>query len=303
MRLVPVFAALMALAALPASAQSTSHTISRDGLARVSPHAWMIKGFPNIGIVVGAKATLVVDTGMGPRNGAIVAQIAQSLSPKANKLYLTTTHYHAEHAAGDVGFPAGTVIVRPKVQQAELESEGQKLIDFFSQRSAEDKALLADARIMPATITFDSDYRLDLGGVTVRLLWFGPAHTKGDELILVEPDSVLFSGDVVQNKAGPYFYCADCTPRSWLAVLDHAVPLNPKIVVPDHSDMGDAALIAQERAFMADLQSRSLALKAQGKSADEAGKILADEFAAKYTGWSGMARIPQAVQKVYADAP
>jgi len=303
MRLVPVFVTLMALAALPAASQPASHMISREGLTRVSPHSWMAKGFPNIGIVVGNKATLVIDTGMGPKNGAIVADIARSLSPKANKLYLTTTHYHAEHAAGDAGFPSGTIIVRPKVQQAELEAEGQKLIDFFSQRSAEDKALLADARIMPATTTFDSDYRLDLGGVTVRLLWFGAAHTKGDELILVEPDSVLFSGDVVQNKTGPYFYCADCTPRSWLAVLDRALPLNPKIVVPDHSDVGDASLIAQERAFMADLQSRSLALKAQGKSADEAGKIVADEFATKYAGWSGMGRIPQAVQKAYADAP
>lgn len=301
--LLLAFAAALCGLALPASAQPASHLLSRDGLSRVSAHAWMIKGFPNIGIVVGTRATLVIDTGMGPKNGAVVSAIARSLSPAANRLYLTTTHYHAEHAAGDVGFPPGTIVIRPRVQQAELEAEGQKLIDFFSARSAEDKALLEGARIMPAGRLFDDETRLDLGGVSVRLVWFGPAHTKGDELILVEPDSVLFSGDVVQNKAGPYFYCADCTPKSWLAVLDRVATLNPKIVVPDHSDVGDAALIAQERAFMADLQARSLALKTQGKTADEAGKILAEEFAAKYAGWTNMARIPQAVQKVYDGAP
>ena len=303
---VVLCAALIALPvfSIPVWAQPSSHTLSRDTLTQISPHTWEIKGFPNIGIVVGTKATLVVDTGMGPKNGAIVSQIATSLSPKSNKLYLTTTHYHAEHAAGDVGFPAGTVVIRPRVQQAELEAEGQKLIDFFSQRSPEDKALLEGSQIRPANVIYENDYQLDLGGgVNVRLALFGPAHTKGDELILVEPDGVLFSGDVVQNKTGPYFYCADCTPKSWLAVLDKVAQMNARIVVPDHSDTGDASLITQERAFMADLQARSLALKAQGKTADEAGKIVADEFAVKYAGWNGMGRIAQGVQKAYMDAP
>ena len=295
---------LMALVlgvALPASAQPGSRLLSRDNLSQVSAHAWTIKGSPNIGIVVGSRATLVIDDGMGTRNGAIVSAIAQSLSPKTNKLYLTTTHYHAEHATGDGGFPPGTVLLRPRVQQAELEAEGQKLIDLFSSRSEEDRALLADYHYLKPDILFDSDYRLDLGGVSVRLAWFGAAHTKGDMLILVEPDSVLFSGDVVQNKTGPYFYCAECTPKGWLGVLDQVAALNPRIVVPDHSPPGDTSLIAQERAFMADLQSRAMALKAQGKSAEEAGKIMTGEFQAKYAGWTGMGRIGQAVEKAYSD--
>jgi glyoxylase-like metal-dependent hydrolase (beta-lactamase superfamily II) len=304
------FATLAALPvfSIPVWAQPGSHTLSRDTLTQIAPHSWEIKGFPNIGIVVGTTGTLVIDTGMGPKNGAIVSQIAMSLSPqnknKPNKLYLTTTHYHAEHAAGDVGFPAGTVVIRPRVQQAELEAEGQKLIDFFSQRSPEDKALLEGSQISPANVIYENDYQLDLGGgVHVRLALFGAAHTKGDELILAEPDGVLFSGDVVQNKTGPYFYCADCTPKSWLAVLDKVAQMKVKIVVPDHSDVGDASLITQERAFMADLQARSLALKAQGRTADEAGKIVADEFAVKYAGWSGIGRIAQGVQKAYMDTP
>jgi glyoxylase-like metal-dependent hydrolase (beta-lactamase superfamily II) len=300
------FAWILALSSfvLPAFAQQpgSSHLLSRDNLSRVSAHTWMIKGFPNVGIVVGNRATLVIDTGMGPKNGEVVSAIARSLSPAGQKLYLTTTHYHAEHASGDVGFPARTTVIRPRVQQAELEAEGQKLIDFFSGRSEEDKALLQGTSIKSADILFYDDYRLDLGGVSVRLAWFGAAHTKGDELILVEPDSVLFSGDVVQNKTGPYFYCADCTPRSWLAVLDRVATWHPKLVVPDHSDIGDGALIEQERALMADIQSQALALKAQGKSADAAGQLLAAEFQAKYQGWSGMGRIVQAVQKVYSDS-
>ena len=286
---------------LPAWAQPGNRLLSRDNLSQVSAHAWTIKGSPNIGIVVGERATLVIDNGLGTKNGRIVSDIAMSLSPKTNKLYLTTTHYHAEHATGDGGFPPETILVRPRVQQAELEAEGQKLIDLFSSRSEEDRALLADYRYLKPTILFDSDYQLDLGGVSVRLTWFGPAHTKGDTLIMVEPDSVLFSGDVVQNKTGPYFYCTECTPKSWLAVMDKLAGLNPKIVVPDHTPPGDTSLIAQERALMADIQSRAMALKAEGKSAEEAGKIMTGEFQKKYAGWTGMGRIGPAVEKAYAD--
>ena len=60
---------------------------------------------------------------------------------------------------------------------------------------------------------------IDLGGVTARLLWFGGAHTKGDELTFVEPDRTLISGDVVQNKTMPNIFGDGGTPASWLAVF------------------------------------------------------------------------------------
>jgi glyoxylase-like metal-dependent hydrolase (beta-lactamase superfamily II) len=299
----PHIAVLLLCAVGPASAQApASHVLSPDNLSKVSDHVWMIKGFPNIGIIVGARATLVVDTGMGSKNGAIVSAAALRLSPKGQKLYLTTTHYHPEHASGDGGFPPGTQVIRPRAQQQELEAEGQKVMDLFRGRSAEDKALLADARIRTAEILFDKDYRLDLGGgVVARLYWFGAAHTAGDELIMVDPDSVLFSGDVVQNKTGPYFFCDACTPRSWIAVVDKVAPLKPNLVVPDHSDVGSGALIGAEREMLSFVQSRAMALKKDGKPADEAAKTIAQEFAAKYQGWASTARIGDAVTRAYSD--
>lgn len=286
-------------AVLPAPAQPGGHLLSASGLTRVSDHVWIIQGFPTIGIVVGDTGTLVVDDGLGTRNGQVIAAVARQLSTRGQKLYLTTTHYHAEHATGDGGFPASVTLLRPRVQQAELEAEGQKLIDVFAGRSAEDRDLLQGLAYHKPDILFDTDYRLDLGGVTVRLAWFGAAHTRGDMLTLVEPDSVLFSGDVVQNKAGPYLYCAACTVKSWLAVLDKVAALQPRIIVPDHSPMGDGGLIAQEREMLAFVQGRTLALKAQGKSADEAGRMLAAEFPARYPGWTNLTHLAEAAGRIY----
>jgi len=106
---------------------------------------------------------------------------------------------------------------------------------------------------------------------------------------------------VVQNRAGPYFYCDDCTPRTWLAVLNQiAEQLHPVIVVPDHSPPGDGTLIAQERDMMAFLQSRIAALKAAGDSADQATQALTAEVKEKYPGWTGFNHIDLAVAHSYA---
>src|SRR5512147_2228403 len=86
---------------------------------QVSEHVHAIVAFPNIAIVVGTKATLVVDTGLGPSNGAIAAHVAQKLA-KGPVLYLATTHFHPEHAGGEGGFPPQTILVRNRAQQEEM---------------------------------------------------------------------------------------------------------------------------------------------------------------------------------------
>src|SRR5579864_8618609 len=90
--------------------------VPENAVTRVSEHVYAIIGFPNIGIVVGNRATLVVDTGMGAPNGAIIAREAAKLA-KGPNLYLTTTHFHPEHASGVQAFPANTILIRPAVQQ------------------------------------------------------------------------------------------------------------------------------------------------------------------------------------------
>jgi len=150
-------------------------------------------------------------------------------------------------------------------------------------------------------ILYDRELKLDLGGVTARLFWLGAAHTKGDELIMVEEDSVLIPGDIVQNKLVPNFPNEDASVKGWLAVLDQLAPLKPKFVVPDHGDLGDGSLVTQERAFLQDLQRRALELKRQAVSADDAGKQIQTEFKTKYPDWTNLNPIPNAVRRVYAE--
>jgi glyoxylase-like metal-dependent hydrolase (beta-lactamase superfamily II) len=279
----------------------TQQGVPENAVMRVSDHVYAIIGFPNIAFVVGTRATLVVDTGMGPRNGAVVVREAQKLA-RGPALYLTTTHFHPEHSSGESAFPANTILIRPSAQQDEIDRRGAEYIDLFSSRSAQNKELLQGVKLRQADVVFDRETKLDLGGVTARLYWWGAAHTKGDELIFVPEDSVLIPGDIVQNKLVPNMPNEDASVKGWLALLDQLAPLNPRYVVPDHGALGDGSLIGKERAFIIDVQKRALELKRQGTSVEEAGKLLQAELKAKYPDWENMNPVPNVVRRVYEEA-
>ncbi len=292
--------ALLALG-FAALAAGQNQPVLGENAVKISEHVWAIMGWPNIAIVVGTRATLVVDTGLGPRNGATIARVAAKLAPGNQKLFLTTTHFHPEHASGDAGFPAGTVLIRDAAQQREMELHGKEMVEMFAGRSPEQKELLATATMRAPDVTFDSEAKVDLGGgVSARLLWFGGAHTKGDELTFVEPDRTLVSGDVVQNKVVPGIYGDGGTPASWLAVLDKVAALNAAHVLPDHSAPGGGEMVAAERKFIAELRDSALELKRKGVAVDEAGRQLGVTFKGKYPDWPSM-NVAGFVKSVYAE--
>ena len=293
--------AFAAITLLPwATAGAQNMPLVEEKSTRVSDHVYAIMGFPNIAIVAGSRATLVVDTGLGPRNGATVMRVVKKLAT-GQKLFLTTTHFHAEHTAGEAGFPAETILIRPEVQQAEAEKSAAAMIARFSTLSTQNGELLAGVKLRAPDLVFDTEARLDLGGVTARLLWFGAGHTKGDELIFVEPDRTLIPGDIVQDRLVPRVNIGEGTPKGWLAILDKIAPLQPRYVVPDHGALGDGSLIAKERGFIVDLQGRALALKQQGVSVSDAGKQLMAEFKAKYPDWGNMDLVVSFVERVYGE--
>ena len=275
--------------------------LPENATKKVSNHVWAIMGFPNIAIVVGTSATLVVDTGLGPRNGAIIMREVQKLS-KNQKLFLTTTHFHPEHAGGEAAFPPQTILIRPSVQQDEMNRSGMQMIEMFSKMSAQNKELLNGVTFRQPDVVFDSDLKLDLGGgVTARLLWTGGGHTLGDEFIFVEPDKTLISGDLVEKDLVPAIFGESSSAKRWLASLDKVAPLNPRFMVPDHGELGDGSLVAKQKTFMTDMQARALALKREGKTADQAAIIMTGEMKSKYPSYTNPNGIANFARKVYSE--
>src|SRR6185436_15999352 len=123
--------------------------------------------------VVGSRATLVIDPGLGRRNGETVLREVAKAS-KNTELYIATTHFHPEHTTGYNAFPASAKYINSKTQEAEFADTGMTMVQQFASRSPAQGELLKDAQRRVADITFDRDYTLDLGGVRVRFVLVGP---------------------------------------------------------------------------------------------------------------------------------
>jgi len=269
---------------------------------KVTEHVWVIPDgrvnlVPNIGIIQGRKAVLVVDSGMGPQNGKVTLAEVRKLNPSA-PLYLTTTHFHPEHVSGFQAFPESAVLVRPAVQQDELVNDSAPLVNLFSKMSPVHAALLKDVRMRLPDITFRDSIEIDLGGVTARLFVTGPAHTRADNFIFVKEDGVLFGGDVITNR---FFPIMDKEGANWIKTLDQLAALNPRTVVPGHGEVGSADLIARERGVLTFMQSRTRELRTQGRSADQTVAALSGEIKVKYPNWDNPEFLEGDIRRFYAE--
>jgi glyoxylase-like metal-dependent hydrolase (beta-lactamase superfamily II) len=297
---------LVASPALARQAASPDPLVRDNATARIAEHVHVIpdgnvQGVPNVGIVVGDHAALVVDTGLGARNGATVLKEARRLAP-SQALYLVTTHVHSEHDLGAHAFPAATTMIRSQDQIRDIEEFGLQHAKGFASRSPIMNELLQGAEFRKPDVTFEREHVLDLGGVRVRLNAVGGTHTRGDTTIFVEGDRVLFAGDVVM-PAYPAFASPYARVSAWLAALDRVEALKPARIVPAHGAIGDAAMIQTWREYFRTLQARVRELKAQGRTADQAAETLQAEMQATYPAFGPANRVGAAARAAFAEAP
>src|SRR5262245_15119455 len=101
----------------------------------------------------------------------------------------------------------------------------------------------------------------------------------------------------------PAFASPQSDSRTWLASLDQMAALHATQLVPAHYELTDSSTIDAYRRYLTALQARVAALKQQGTSAEDAVKLLVEEFKQQYPGWDQPARVQAAVVAMYKELP
>jgi glyoxylase-like metal-dependent hydrolase (beta-lactamase superfamily II) len=257
---------------------------------------------PNIGIVVGEREVLVVDTGMGPKNGRRVLEKARALTDKP--LVLTITHFHPEHGFGAQEFSEARIVYN-RTQQAELAEKGAPYLDMFRTFGDAVADQLEGIELVEPDEVYDGELMLELGGTTVELREFGLAHTRGDQVVFLPEQGVLFTGDLVETRFFPIFPWfppddVDVNGSKWIDVLARLEALQPDVVVPGHGEVGGPDVIAQVRAYLEDVRER-VREASDGRSSEEVKAALEPEIRAAYPTWDAPEWIGFAVECFYAE--
>jgi glyoxylase-like metal-dependent hydrolase (beta-lactamase superfamily II) len=245
---------------------------------------------PNIGIIRGSDSVLIVDTGMGPSNGRRVLDAAKRLAG-SRRLILTITHFHPEHGFGAQAFKGATRITYNRAQRDELQAKGQAYLDMFQGFGpGVAQALVGTEIVMPDDVYDGASTELDLGGRKVELRTFGLAHTRGDQIVWLPAERIVFMGDLAEERIFPIFPWfppndVDLDAARWVKILSEVEGWKPKIVVPGHGDVGGAEILAAVRNYMLDLSKRVAAGREAGKDADAIIAELAPKIRAEHPDW------------------
>jgi glyoxylase-like metal-dependent hydrolase (beta-lactamase superfamily II) len=254
---------------------------------------------PNIGIIAGRDSVLVVDTGLGVDNGIRVLDLARRIAG-GRALYLTLTHFHPEHGYGAQVFKGEARIVYSAAQADELNEKGRRYLEMFRGYGDHIANALEGVNIIGPDETYVAERTIDLGGRKV-LLREMPAHTRGDQIVFLPEEGIVFTGDLVENAFFPIFADADSKGERWLEKLISIESLRLTIVVPGHGAIGHVDIVQAVREYMEFVRGEVGALP-RGLDEDDTERRLVPKVKARYPGWDNEMWIRFAIRVFFAEA-
>lgn len=255
---------------------------------------------PNVGIIEGADAVLVVDTGLGAVNGERVLALARQIAGD-RLLYLTTTHFHPEHNFGASVFQDVATVILNTAQAEELREKGQPYIELFKTFGPAVASRLEGTTLVEPHRLYDGEILLDLGGREVILREI-PAHTRGDQLIYLPAERLMFTGDMAEPRFFPIMPDADSSAERWIAELSAMEAMAPAVVVPGHGAVGDVGILTSARVHIEFMRDRVRELLAEGLGQDAINERLVPVITALYPEWDNHEFLPFEIAILYAEA-
>ncbi|MFO8155044.1 MAG: MBL fold metallo-hydrolase [Pseudomonadota bacterium] len=240
-------AAILAMAvAAPAVAADLDDypEVSVDvALERVSEHVWYVPGMAgaatehegfisNAGVIVGEDAVAVVDALGTPSLAAEMLRAIRAITDKPVR-YAITTHYHADHIYGLQVFTdhEDAEVYAPEGVHSYLASDNTANL-LRDRRNTLYPWVNEETRLVEPDHVVDGRETIDLGGITVRMDYAGPAHSEGDMTVWVEEDRTFFAGDLIFEGRVPWL--GDANTGNWLELLQEMDGTDVEGLVPGH---------------------------------------------------------------------
>ncbi len=206
--------------------------ISFDQLAE-GVYAYTAQGDPNSGVIIGDECVMVIEAQATPIIAKDLIDRIKLITDKPMK-YLVLTHYHAVRVLGASAYGADEIISSTKTYEMIVERGEQDWLSEFQRFPRLFEGHESIPGLTWPTRTFDDKMTLDLGNRIVEIFHPGEGHTRGDAVVWLPKEKVLFAGDIVEYEATPY--CGDAQLAKWPETLSKLEKLKAQALVPGRGE-------------------------------------------------------------------
>jgi cyclase len=275
-------------------------------------HAWLAPdgswGWSNAGLVADGESSLLVDTLFDlPLTREMLAAMRRAEPKAAARIdVLVNTHANGDHCYGNE-LVEGAEIVASKAGAEEMgETPPEVLAGMVKGLGGQDTALgrfvkeafgpfqFEGIRMTPPTRTFEGRLELSVGRKRVELFEVGPAHTKGDVIVHVPAERVVFTGDILFVEGTPIVWAGPVS--RWIEACDRILALDAAVIVPGHGPITDRRGVAAVQAYLSYIEKEARARFEAGLDAWTAAR---DIDLGEFADWSDAERLAVNVDTLY----
>ena len=256
-------------------------------------------GWSNAGLIADSGQSLVVDTLMDiPLTEAMLSQYCDA-EPKSMKVIdmVVNTHHNGDHCNGNCCCGDAQIIahVLTKEEIPKEDSSAMLAVIDAAEEFGDLGAFLKhsfgafDLKAIPERLpdrTFETELALKVGNKDIFLKHVGPAHSRGDTLIYVPEDKVLYTGDILFIEGHPIMWAGPVS--NWIDACDYMLSLDVDVIVPGHGPITTKAGVQAIRDYFVYIRKETKSRFDSGMSFEDAAQDIA---LGDYSAWGDAERI------------
>ena len=265
-------------------------------------------GWSNAGLVADGERTLLIDTLFDLRlTERMLAEMRRAVPAAARIDTLVNTHANGDHTYGNQLVGDARIVASRRTAEEMPELPAATMAALLQNAPSLGEVGEFFARIFGTfdfsgiettlpTETFEGELPLRVGAQELRLIEVGPAHTRGDTLVLAPAQRVLFTGDILFHGMHPLAWAGPIS--NWTAACERILEMDVDVIVPGHGALADKHAIRELKDYFEYLGEQARSCHADGMAPLDAARTIALD---RWSAWAEPERLVVNIATLYRE--
>jgi cyclase len=282
------------------------HDLGNSVYAYLQPDgSW---GWSNAGLITDGEASLLVDTLFDLKLTQEMLDTMRRSVPAASHIdMVVNTHANGDHCYGNQLIADAQIIASQRTAEEMFELPPEQFAFLMRQAPAMEQVGeflkvafspfdFENIAFTPPKQTFKGEMMLNVGNKQVHLIEVGPAHTRGDTLVYIPADRVVFTADILFIGGHPIAWAGPVS--NWIRACDRILGMDVETIVPGHGPITDKQGVTEFKGYLEYVMQEARKRYEAGMSSFEAAQDIALD---KYASWTDGERIAVTVATIYRE--